>query len=549
MADESRVRVAPLGGLGEIGMNCMVLEQGGRSIVVDCGVTFDERALGIDVVHPDFSFLDHTSLAAVVLTHGHEDHIGALPYLLRRHDVPVYGPAYALALVRERLAEHEVLSHARLFEVKTRKPYRAGPFEIEPIRVTHSTADATALAIRTASGTIVHSGDFKFDEAPPDGELFDEERLRQIGDEGVSLLFSDSTNVETEGSAGSESGVAHALGDLVRGAKGAVVVGLFASNVHRLRILGDIARSTGRRLVLLGRSVGTHSRVARATGYLGWPGDLVWPVERVRELPRAAVLAIATGTQAEENAALSKLARGEHPHLLLTSGDMVIFSSRVIPGNEPEVYGLMSALVRQGVDLRTRSTDRGIHVSGHAHRGEQRRMLELVRPRSFIPVHGTRVHLARHAALAREAGVADVRVLENGDTAWLSEHGLEAGDSVPSGRVHVFAQRAVSDAVMSSRRSLAESGVVSCVLLVDQAFRLAAPPQITTLGVCDDEVASGLARSAASEITRALDSALPPFDEARVSDTARYALRRVFGKALGRKPIPVVQVVKVRPTG
>ncbi len=324
----------------------------------------------MDVVHPDFAALEAMNVRGVVVTHGHEDHIGALPYFLRRFDVPVWGPPYALGLVRRRLAEHEVLGWAKLVPTAPRTPFRAGPFRVEPVRVTHSIADATALVIGADAGTDrATRGTSKFDEEPVDGEAFDVERLRAAGDEGVALLLSDSTNVDARGdAAGSERGVGDALRGVVAAADGAVVVAMFASNVHRLRLLGEIARATGRRIVVLGRSVHTHARVAHATGYLDWPGDITWPADRVRELPRHQILGIATGTQAEAAARPSpRLAHGEHPALDLQPGDTVVLSSRVIPGHEPEVYALMGDLLRRQIHLKSWITDRGIHVSGHAH--------------------------------------------------------------------------------------------------------------------------------------------------------------------------------------
>jgi len=524
-------------------MNCLAFVQAGRAIVVDCGVTFAEAELGVDVVHADFAFLDEVALAAVVITHGHEDHIGALPYLLKRFDVPVYGPPYALALVREKLKEHEVLGHARLVEVGTREPYRAGPFEIEHFRVTHSIADATAVAIRTARGTIVHTGDFKFDDDPPDGEHFDEEGLRAVGDAGVELLLSDSTNAETEGSSGSESIVGAALERLVAETEGAVVVGLFASNAHRLRLLGEIARRTHRRIVLLGRSMRTHTRVARDAGYLDWGPEATFPVERLRELPRRSVLALATGTQGEEMAALGKLSRDEVPGFALESGDAVVFSSRVIPGHEPEVYALKSALLRRGITLHTHRTARDLHVSGHAYRDEQRRMIELVRPRAFIPLHGTRVQLDRHRALAAAAGIPRTELLENGETAWLGEDGLRRGERVRAGRVRVFAHAEVTAATVADRKALASSGVVAVTVLVDERGALARPPSVVARGVVDPGH-PGFLRDVGREIEVALAALGPPHTDERIAETVRLAARRVASKVMGRRPVVLATVVR-----
>ena len=521
----------------------MAVEQRGDVMLVDCGVTFDDRSLGVDVVHPDFRALETFGerIAGVVVTHGHEDHIGALPYLLKRYDVPVWAPPYALGLIRERLGEHEVLAHARLFETRPRTPFHVGSFLVEPIRVTHSIADATALAITTDVGMFVHSGDFKIDDDPPDGEQFDAERLRELGDAGVTLLMSDSTNIDAEGPTGNEVDVGAVLESLVEGATGAVVVAMFASNIHRLRLLGDIARRTGRKIVLLGRGVGTHARVARGAGYLPWPDELVWPDTMARELPRSKILGIATGSQGEANAALAKLARGEHPALDIGPGDRIVLSARTIPGNEPGVHALLGQLLRRGCEVRTPRTDRGVHVSGHAHRPEQRRMIELVRPRCFIPVHGTIHHLTRHAALAREAGVERATVIENGRIAEISGGELDLGAVVHSGRVHVWAGRDIPPAVLRERQVLAEEGFASCAVVID-AIGTVLDVSLVTRGVVDEtehpeELSS--AREAVKVAVTGLDASA---DDGRIAEQVRLAVRRTFFKSRGKKPMTVVHV-------
>ncbi|MBX3263990.1 MAG: ribonuclease J [Labilithrix sp.] len=523
-------------------MNCMAIEQRGEALLVDCGVTFDDRGLGVDVIHADFAPLDRLGahVAGVVITHGHEDHIGALPYLLKRHDVPVYGPPYALGLVRERLEEHEVLEHARLVETAPGRAFRLGSFEVEPIRVTHSIADATALAIRTDAGTVVHTGDFKFDDAPPDGEDIDVDRFRALGDAGVTLLMSDSTNVDVEGATGSESDVGHVLERLVLEAEGAVVVAMFASNVHRLRLLGDIARAAGRKIVLLGRGVGTHARVARRAGYLPWPDELVLPDGLARERPRREILAIATGSQGEANAALSRLARGEHPSFEVTAGDRVILSARTIPGNEPEVHAIMGHLIRRGVEVVSRATERGIHVSGHAHRPDQRRMIELVRPRCFVPVHGTIHHLTRHAALAREMGVPSVAVVENGRAVEVTRDRVVLGETFGSGRVHVWAGREVPASVLRERAALAQEGAAFCVVTVDAAGRVEV--FVSTRGVADDDRAREDVAAAEDAVRRALADAPRHATDEALAEQARLAVRRTFKQRRGVKPVTVARV-------
>jgi ribonuclease J len=546
---EAALSLFPLGGLGEIGMNCLALEQRGEVLLIDCGVTFDDRGLGVDVVHPSFEALEpyRDRIAGVAVTHGHEDHIGALPYLLRRFDVPVYAPPYALGLLGERLREHEILRHAHLHEMRVRQPIRIGSFEVEPIRVTHSIADATALAIRTDAGLVVHSGDFKIDPNPPDGELFDAERFEELGDEGVELLLSDSTNVDSEGTSGSEEIVGEALERIVAGATGAVVVGLFASNVHRLRVLGEVAVATGRKLVLLGRSVQTHSRVAHSTGYLGWPSGLVYPDQRLNELPRNRILAIATGTQAESRAALGRLAREQHPALKITTGDTVILSSRVIPGHEPEVSEMMSDLMRLGAEVITRTSDRRVHVSGHAYQDEQVRLLELTRPRSFLPVHGTLRHLQKHAAIARDFGT-DARVIENGQKLILRAGLLEDAGRVPSGRVYTFAQRPIDGETLRERAALAETGIVVAFVPVDAEGRLVAPIALTTRGIAaeGDPLLESTLAAARGEATRAVEG-LRLTDEPGAA--ARTAIRRTFFQAFGSKPVCQVMVQGVGRVG
>jgi ribonuclease J len=466
-------------------MNCLSIECGDHRLLVDCGITFPDHPFGTDVIRPDFRHLSeaHKKHQALWLTHGHEDHIGAVAYLLREHALPIYGPPYTLALLRERLAENPPPREPELIPFAPRQRFSIGPFEAEPIRVTHSIADATALALGTPQGTIIHTGDFKIDPSPSDHEHFDHERFRALGDAGVRLLLSDSTNVDSEGSTGSEAGVATALSELVEDARGRVVITLFASNTHRLRAVLDVARRTHRKVCWLGRSVQTHSRVAVEVGYLERWDDLVITPAQAALLPRQRVLFAATGSQAERASALARIAHRTHPSIALESGDTVILSSRIIPGNDRPVIELIDALLRQGVHVIERRTDRSVHVSGHAHREEQATMLALVRPQTFLPVHGTLHHLTRHAELARSVGVQKTLIAQNGDVVELDDDAVRVVDRASVGRIHVQRGRDVADEVIADRSRLAEFGAIAVSVVIDARGQLIAPPQLHARGV------------------------------------------------------------------
>ncbi len=539
------LRVIPLGGLGEIGMNCLALEQRGDIIVVDCGVTFPNADNGVDVIHPRFDYLfdHHTRVRGVVITHGHEDHIGALPYLLDELDVPVWAPAHAMALIKARLDEWRFdLDALRLHETRVGETFRLGSFEIEPIRVTHSIADATALAIRTDAGVVIHTGDFKLDPRPSDGELTDEARFAALGDEGVRLLFSDSTNVDSAGSTASESDVGLALGDVVASATGRVVIGMFASNVQRLLEIGKIAKRTKRHVVLLGRSVVNHVRAAAAVGRLDWPSNLMVSPDVAQNMPKGDVLVIASGTQAEPVAALARLANGTHPRLRLERGDTVIMSSRIIPGNDRPVFDMFGDFLRQGVELVSRATHGGIHTSGHAHRDEQRRMLELVRPRAFIPVHGTLHHLKRHAALATSLGTPEVLVIENGDVVRVTRDGPpERVERTRVGRVATFDGASLADEVLRERSQLGRAGVLTVAFALDPDGRLVGGAELGCMGVLG-ELDRDLLGRARRAVEVAVGGTRAGPDE--LANVAKLAARKVIETHTGQKPQVIVSILR-----
>jgi ribonuclease J len=542
--------LVPLGGLGEIGMNCLALECEGGIVVIDCGVTFPHSDLGVDVYHPDFSYLEarRDRVRGVVITHGHEDHIGALPYLLRRMDVPVWAPQHALSLACEHLEERGFeCKRLRLNTIVPRNIYEVGPIAVEPVRVAHSITDACALILRTPVGTIVHTGDFKFDPTPPDGEPTDVARLEQIGNEGVRLLLSDSTNVDATSAAGSEKDVGIALDKLIGSARYRVVVGMFSSNVQRLRMVGDIAQKYGRKICLLGRSANTHVRVALACGKLDWPSDLLVPSDGVGQIARHKILIIASGTQGESLAALSRLSTRTHPALALDPSDMLILSSRIIPGNDPVVFRMMGNFIRQDVEIRSRITDPAIHVSGHAHRDEQQRMLRLIRPASFMPVHGTLHHLKRHADLAREMGISDVMLAENGDVVEVTDTSIRKVDFAEVGKVATYDGEEIPEDVLKERENLARTGIAVVTLMVDVRGQLLTAPAISTRGVLDENEDFDLLRAAALDVSKALAgrpfACERPTDE-QIVEVAQRVVRRTFDGVSGRRPVAVVHVVR-----
>lgn len=533
------LRIVPLGGLGEVGMNCMALELDDTIVVVDCGVTFPDDERGVDLIHPDFSYLleNRASVRAVVLTHGHEDHIGALPYLLRELDVPVYGPEYALGLVRERLAEFDWEVPPNLLALPPRQPLELGAFTVEAFRVTHSIPDSTGLVFRSRLGTLVHSGDFKIDPAPIDGEPCDLPFLAELGNEGVRVLFSDSTNVDVEGSSGQESTVVDAITHHVRNGRGRVVVSMFGSNIYRLSAVLRAGAELGKQTLLLGRSLLTHMRVADRQGLLPRPLPNLIAPDMAQAVPRDQLLVIASGSQAEPQAALWRLATGSHNHLRLSADDTVILSSRVIPGRERAIHSLIDNLERAGVNVLQRFDDPKLHVSGHACRDEQRRLIELVQPQTFVPVHGTFHHLKRHAALAREMGVADTHVIENGTVLELDHERAQPGGRVGAGRVHIQAGQKLSSVVLRDRMLMAEVGIVMITLAVNREGELRSRPRVLTRGVVWEDAERELLEDVSSEIELALNKLPLPAEEDALRDAACRAARRVFREEVGFRPL------------
>jgi len=529
-------------------MNCFALEQAGGIVIVDCGAAFADDDVGIDVWHPDFSWLleQRDRVHGVFLTHGHEDHVGALPYLLSELELPVWGPPHALELAKRRLLEHQFSpEELDLREAHAGREYQVGPFTIEPVRVAHSIVEASALHMRTAAGSVLHTGDFNFDPDPPDGEPTDEARLSELGDHGISLLLSDSTNIDVPVRGGSEREVGAALSELVKNAPARVVIAMFASNIQRLILLGEIAQRTGRKLCLLGRSLETQCAIARQIGRLSWPSDLVVSSEQAASVPRERLLVLAGGTQAERNSALKRLSMGQHPRLALAEGDTVIFSSRIIPGNDRPVFAMMNDLLRAGIDLKTRFSDPAVHTSGHAGRSEQTRMIELCRPKCFLPVHGTLHHLLRHQELARDLGVAETTVVENGTPVVCNGQKIWQDERVTHGRVAIaIGGEELSPQTHQRRAELGRLGIAFVSLAIDRSDKLAAPPAVRTRGVPLVDNDDQALRAVAKEIARAVET----FRGGRglgLAEFVRRAARRKLEDLSGTRPIVEVETLEL----
>lgn len=543
------VRIVPLGGLGEIGMNCLAIESQGQVMLVDCGITFPDKDNGVDVIHPDFTYLadkDRT-LQGVVITHGHEDHIGAVPYLVAKHVAPIYAPPYAAALLERRLSEHELPQVPAITPIRLHEPYAVGPFRITHVRVTHSIADATALVIETPAGTIVHSGDFNIDPTPPDGDHFDAERLLAAGDQGVRLLLSDSTNVDNTGTSGSEATVIQALQSHIARAKARIVIVLFSSNIQRVKAVLEMSRRADKKVCLLGRSVHTHANIAKELGILDSFADVLVKPDDIENVPKGSALIIATGTQAEQGSTLQRLASETHPYLRLSPGDTVVLSSRIIPGNERPVFAMLNELERRQINVVTRHDDPNLHVSGHACQQEQRRMLELTRPQTFVPVHGTYHHLRKHAMLAAETGVKQTLVVENGTIVELDASTCRVVGTTPVGRVHIQSKRALDSMALGDREQLARAGIAVVSFAIGADGNLLGDPDILTRGILAQDSSTELLAQAKATVSRALKGAIragDASDSAALRNVARDALRRFFQQSLGQRPFTYAMIVK-----
>jgi ribonuclease J len=549
------LEIVALGGVGEFGMNMLAITWADTTIVVDAGVMFpDSELLGVDRIIPDLTYLQQKGgAAALVLTHGHEDHIGGVPHVLPHVKGPVYGTALTLALVEPKLREHGLEDSASLVIVRPKDRVTVGPFSIEFIRVTHSIPDCVAIAIHTPIGVLVHTGDFKIDQTPLDGQHFDLHRFAQLGAEGVLALFADSTNVDRHGFTGSETDVVPAFEEIFSSAPTRLVIAAFASSLYRVQILVDLAQQFDRKVAFVGRGMIQNSEIAQRLGYLRVPQGLQIRDSDVPSYPAQDVLCLATGSQGEPFSALSRIAIDGHRHVKLGPEDTVVLSARAIPGNEKAIGRVINHLARRGAEVIHEGT-KHVHVSGHGSEEELKLMLSLVRPRFFIPVHGEYRQLAHHASVARRVftgreSSTEVMLIENGDILQIDAQGARLDGKAPVGRVLIDGTRSgeIGDEVLRDRRHLAEDGLVVPVIAINgQTGALEGVPEIITRGFVMEN-AQALLADGARVLTELIEQASleERTDQGLIKEKVRIELRRFFRKRSGRRPfvLPVIMEI------
>ena len=550
---QTPLRVVPLGGLGEIGKNMLALEYDGNIVVIDAGLLFpDEDMPGIDFAIPDISYLveNRDAVRGILITHGHEDHIGALPWVLSELDVPVYASRLTHGLITVKLRDHSRLKEARLNVVEPHTPFKLGPFKIEFFRVCHSIPDAMGIAITTPVGLVIHTGDFKIDHTPVDGRPTDFALLSQLTADGVLLMLSDSTYAEVEGYTESEQVVGEALDRVVGEASGRVMVASFASLISRIQQVVNAAVKHDRKVTIVGRSMVNNVKMARQMGYLEIPDEALISLSQARQLPLERVVIMATGSQGEPTSALVRIANGEHPEIEVVPGDTVVISASPIPGNETLVANTIDNLCRQGAKV-LYSRVAMVHVHGHASREELKMMLNLIRPKFFVPVHGEYRHLVAHAALARSVGVpsSNTFVLEDGDVLEATPDGGRVVEQVPAGNVFVSGRRLWVSAgnVLTERRSLAREGVVVVSVSADkQTGRLLGPPRVVSSGFVDGDDSTELLERTSQVVQTSLEQPWTgrlEWDQfrARITRSVTEFLR----KECGRQPTVLTVVEKL----
>jgi ribonuclease J len=554
---DHKLQIVPLGGLGEFGMNMTALRYGDDIIVIDSGMMFpDAELLGVDLVMPDLAYLKEKLeyVRALVLTHGHEDHIGAVPYFLSEIDVPVYGTDFTLALVDRRLEEYDLEQEPRFIRIRPKQMVDIGPFKIEFIHVTHSIVSAVALAITTPLGVVVHTGDFKVDPTPTDNELFDLHTLADYGKRGVLVLLSDSTNSDRPGYTESERAVRPRMEEIFTRAERRIVVSCFSSSIHRIQLVLDLAQEYNRRVAVYGRSMVTVTEIAHSLGLLDIPDGILVRPQDAMDVPTDKVAVLISGTQGEPMSALARVAVDNHKHFSVEAGDTVALSSRIIPGNEKAIFRMIDHMSRRGADVLYGSMNPPLHVSGHASVEELKLVLNLVRPRYFVPIHGEFRQLSKHARLAehlRFAGLEDTFVMESGDILELDHHGARKAGRVPVGRVCIDSgsvDEVVQEMVIRDRRHLSEDGIVLPIIAINRhTGRVETLPEIVSRGFALAEDGSQFLQTARQIVAKTLEGSNQEEkgDWGVMKEKIRADLKRFIVKETSRRPLIMPVILEI----
>jgi ribonuclease J len=548
------LKIIALGGLGEIGLNMMVFDYAGTMFVVDAGLMFPEDyMLGVDFVIPDMDYLkqNRSKVAGIVLTHGHEDHIGALPYLLRHINVPVFGTPFTIGLVRHKLEELELQSCSALHQISPEETLKLGPFELDFVRVGHSVVDGVGLAIKTPVGRIVHTGDFKISHGVINGMATDVNKFARYGQEGVLALLSDSTNVEKEGYTLSDKGIGETLARITSGSAGRMIVALFASNIARIQMIVDIATAQGKKIVIDGRSIEVSVQLAKNLGYLRVPPELEIDIQEASDYPDQDLVIITTGSQGEPMSALARMASNTHKHIKIRKGDTVVLSSKFIPGNERAIAKIINSLYKLGADVIYEKIS-DIHVSGHAFREELQLMINLTRPKFFIPVHGEYRHLILHSRLARENGIPEERILlaENGQIIEFDRAGGRLNGHILTGRILIDGKGIgdVGRSVLKERHALSREGLVAVTMAFDEETGIIVyGPEIVSRGFVFETETGHLLQDANCVVLEIVEETPPevPNRIEKIRTRIQTALRQYFFFTIGRRPVILPFIVEV----
>lgn len=548
------LKIIPLGGLGEIGLNMMVFEYGDSAFIVDAGLMFPEDyMLGIDYVIPDMNYIKQikSNISGVVLTHAHEDHIGAVPYLLKEMNLPIYGTPFTLGVVRKKLEEHGLFLPVSLNQISPRSTLKLGAFELEFIRVCHSAVDGVGIAIKTPLGLVIHTGDFKISHTTTAGMITDVNKFAQYGEKGVLALLSDSTNVEREGYTISDQEIGDTLGRISTGRKGRIIIGLFASSITRIQQVIDIAQAINRKVIFNGRSIETSVNIAKELGYINILEETEIDIEQISEFSDEEIIIITTGSQGEPMAALARMASGTHKQIKIKKEDTVILSSKFIPGNERAITKIINDLYRRGADVIYEKISQ-IHVSGHAFQEELKLMINLTRPKYFIPIHGEYRHLILHSRLAEQVGIEKENILlaENGQIIKFDENGGKVQDSIITGRVLIDGKGVgdVGRSVLKERRDLSEDGLVIVNMALDEETGIVIfGPEIVSRGFVFETETGHLLEDAKCVILEIVEEIGPEIDDraGKIRSKISKALRKYFFFTIKRRPVILPFILEV----